>query len=443
MLAVAGVAQARTVNLDQAVHMALQADPRVKEREQLVDAARALLQEAAGHRDLGFDVNAFLGLAPGVQGGFFQGGADSCTTLPCTPRSDAYHPHGVSSWTGLQFKIIKPLYTFGKIRNYAAAAQGNIDVKRADVRIQRINTRLQVMRAYYGYLTARDTRYLLEDVKSRLKGAVDLVQRWLKEGNGRARLSDLYALQTGQALVNKYLAQAQAVEKIALDGLKVLTGVGLHHELQVADQNIQPVAPPTQTLAEMEAQALAQRPEIAQLTAGLSAQRHLVAAHKAEKLPNLYAGVVGTFSYAPGRTRLDNPFIYDPFNSAGLTPVIGVKWDWESGVQPARVARAQAQLNALVQKAALAQQGIPFQVAEAYHRVRADHTSVEQLALGSQAARRWMITSYADFQAGFQKPSKVLEAFKAYVEAQSDYYTAVNDYDMQVAELKRMTGAYQ
>ena len=107
--------QADTINLQQAVEMSLAADPRIKESEQVVEAARGLLQEVQGNMGWRVSANAFVGLAPQVEGGFYQGGAQSCTAFPCTPRSDGNDLNGLSDWTHIGFALIKPLYTFGKV----------------------------------------------------------------------------------------------------------------------------------------------------------------------------------------------------------------------------------------------------------------------------------------------------------------------------------------
>ncbi len=436
-----GAAAAQTMTLDQAVERALERDPRVAETRHLVDAARAMLQEALGSDGLRYDVNTFVGLTEGIDGGFYRGGALSCNATPCTPRSDGGElKDGVSLWTHLEFRIIKPLYTFGKIEHYSAAAQGNVDVKRGDVRLKRNEVRLQVVKAYYGYLAARDTRYLLEDVQKRVSSAENTVQRWLDDQSGKVKQSDLYGLRTGAALVGRYLAQAQAVENVARDGLKLLTGMSPDEELQLADDHIRPVDPPTASLQELQQQAIEKRPEMEQVEAGLRARRALVAAKKADALPNLYAGVVGSMSYSPERDRLDNPYIVDPFNHVGVTPVVGIKWEWSAGSQPAQVAKAQAELEALVSKASFAREGIPFEVAESYYKVKGLQEAVQKLDDGSRAGRRWMISRYADFEGGLEEASKVLEAFQGYVLIQSDYLTTVNDYNNEVAHLKVLAG---
>lgn len=432
------------LTLDEAVERALNHDPRVSEQRHLVDAARALLEEAMGHGALRFEANTFVGLTRGLDGGFFEGGREACVALPCSPRDDVYSfDDGVSLWGNLEFRIVKPLFTFGKIENYSAAAQGKVDVARGDVELRRRQVRLDVMGAYWGFLTARDTRYLLEDVARRMDAALALGEQRLSEDHQGIRPSDVYALRTGKALVQRYLAQARSVETIAREGLRLLTGLEAEENFSVVDEHIAPVDMPALALAELQQQALQKRPEMAQLEAGLRARRALVAAHKAEKLPDVYVGVTGSASYAPGRDRLDNPHVFDPFNYAVVTPMVGLRWEWLSGTQPAKVAHAQAELNALLDKAAFARDGIPFEVAEAYHTAAGLREALQHVRSGSRHGRRWMMGRHADFQAGEEEASQVLEAFQGYVSAHMDYLTLVNDYNMEVARLLNAAGEYR
>ncbi len=424
-----------TLSLDDAVARAVATDPRIEERQHLVSAARALLQKAEGSDDTRVDVNAFVGLTTKIDGGFFAPDG-------VTPRSDSHEYSGVTTWSSVRFSIIKPLYTFGKIEHFADAAKGNIAVKQEDVRIQRADTVIDVMRAYYGYLTARDTRYLFEDVEGRLQKALSLIEGWLESGHGDVRQADLYALQSGLALVKRYHAKAESVEAIALAGLKMLTGIDSSVALQLADRRIAPVDLPPETLEELQQRALERRPEIMQLEAGLQARRSLVSAHRAASLPNIYAGIAGAASYAPRRDKLENPHVYDPFNEYGATPLIGVKWDWAKGVQSAEVAGANAELAALIEKSSFARQGIPFQVAEQYHNVQGYYKAVTELKQGSLSGRRWMVSRYVDFEAGLEDAEAVMAAFQGYVLVYSDYLMTVNDYNMHVARLHYVTGDY-
>lgn len=439
--AFAPVANAEVLTREQAIERAIAADPRIEERAQWVEYARAQLSEARGNAGFMVDFNAFVGLSSSVEGGFFE--ENSCTTNPdgCQVRSDRYDLGGWPSlWNYVELQLIKPLYTFGKIENYAKAAQANIEVKQSDVRLQRGQTIVDVNRAWFGYLAARDTYLFLEDIQRRVEGAVELVEGWLEEGEGNVSQGDLYALKAGRALVARNVAQARGLQQVALAGLKMLTEV---EEVEVADRGLQPLPLPEQDLIALQETAMERRPEVHQLERGLEARRALVAANKAMAKPNLYTGISGIISYSPGRDRLDNPHIYDPFNDWGATPMLGLKWDWQPAVNEAKTAQAREELDALVATAAFARKGIPFQVAEQYYQVQAGRQGVDQMAEGSRDARRWMISTYTDFEAGLEQADALVTAFQGYVLAHTDYLRAVFDYNMGVVQLEYTIGAYE
>ena len=436
-----GPVQAQTVVLDlpQSIERALKTDARIDEKEKLVEAARGLLAEARGGDDWLFNVNSFVGFAPTVRGGLFET-TDSSGNRSVGIPDNAFDINGLSPWYYVDFSFIKPLHTFGKIKHYSKAAAGNIQVKQGDVAIQRGKTLLEVTRAYNGYLAAKDTRLMLEDALKKFKAAVELVQGWLDSGEGEAKQSDLYALKTGVALLQRYIAEASGFENIAQAGLRMLVGVSPEDALELADKRLRPVDLPKGELKALQAQALVQRPEMRQLAAGLQARREWMLAKKSESNPNLYTGVAGVISYSPLRQDLTSVSAYDPFNSAGATPILGLKWEWASGRQPAQVAQARSEMESTVALQAFAQRGIPFQVAEQYHTVHAQYEMVQKLYEGSRSGRRWMISSYADFEAGVEQADKVINAFLGYIQAYSDYLKTVNDYNLSVAKLRVVTG---
>ena len=181
-----GLQAQEKLSLEQAIQLALTHDPRIDEKEAFVRKARGLLQEAEGSEGFRYSVDSFLAIANGVDGGFYDGGDSSCSG-DCTPRDDLYDLNdGLSLWGGLTFSIVKPLATFGRLEGYQEAAQHNIIVKQQDVTLQKDEIGLQVVKAYYGYLAARDSRLLLEDTRNRLGAALDLVTGWLDEGSGDA-----------------------------------------------------------------------------------------------------------------------------------------------------------------------------------------------------------------------------------------------------------------
>ena len=430
------------LDLNDAIKRALNHDPRIDEKESFVTQAKGLLDEAKGSGGFRYSVDSFLAIATGVDGGFYEDGADSCSG-DCTPRDDIYDiDDGYSLWGGLTFSIVKPIGTFGRLENYQRAATHNIVIKQQDVEIQRDSTRLDVVRAYFGFLTARDSRLLLEDTRKRLNGALELVNEWLDEGNGKASQTNRYALEAGLGLIDSKMTEATVLEKIAMDGLKLLTGLQ-SETVVIADRRLKPVALPDREIEEWIELAQQNRPEFKQVEAGLVARRALVEATRANEKPIVFAGVAGSLAYAPGRDTIDNPHVYDPFNHVGVSPLIGLRWQWEQGAQPARVAQAQAELDALVHKASFARQGIPFQVREQHSRMHAKYESMLAMKSSAKSARRWMIAAYTDFEAGLEEADKILTAMQVYVLAYAEYLLIVNDYNNLVSKLQSVSGVYE
>ena len=437
-----GLFAQESLSLEQAIELAMAHDPRIEEKEAFVRKARGLLQEADGGHDLRYTVDSFLAMSTGLDGGFYEGGEDSCSG-DCKPRDDQYDfDDGLSLWGGLKFSIIKPLLTFGRVENYQKAAQNNILIKQQDVTLQRDEIALQVVKAYYGYLTARDSRLLLQGVRKRLTSALELVDQWIEEGSGNATLSDRYALESGIGLLDSFLAEATSLEEIAMAGLKLLTGRS-EDVLELADRRLQPLSMPEESLQDWMDLSLANRVEFKQVEAGLNARRALVEVNRAGTKPIVYAGIAGSLAYAPGRDTLDNPYVYDPFNHAAVSPLLGMRWEWDSGAQPAQVVQAQADLDALVHKASFARMGIPFQVREQYLSMQAKHKSIVAMKKSSKSARRWMIAAYSDFEAGLEDADDIISALQVYVLAYAKYLRAVNDFNYHVSKLKSVSGVFQ
>ncbi len=432
-----------TLNLDQAIEMAMAADPRIDEKKAFVRKAEALLQEAKGTGGLRFSIDSYLAITTGVDGGFYTDGETTCST-DCEPRDDTYDfENGFSLWGTFTFSIIKPLTTFGQLEGYEEAARNNIVVKQQDITLQKEAIKLDVVKAYHGFLAARDGRYLLEDTLKRLQSALHLVQEWMDEDNGKVKLTDQYALEAGVGLVESILAETSALEAIAKEGLKLLVGLDSDEQLELEDSRLTAVPLPSKTLEEWTELALKNRAEFKQVEAGLAARRALVKAKRSSANPVIFAGIAGSAAYSPNRDRLDNPHIYDPFNHVAVSPLIGMRWQWEADAQPARVAQEQAELDALLHKASFAQKGIPFQVAEQYHYVQSKYESLQAMKNSAKSARRWMIAGYTDFEAGLEDAETILTAMQAYVLAYAEYLKKVNDYNNHVAKLNSVSGVYE
>lgn len=439
-MGVAGVGSADTVavNFDEALTLAYQSDARISEKKKLVAAADALLEQVQAARGVIVDVNAALAVTTGHDGGLFESGQPVSNS---SVRDDVYDlSDGLSPWLVVQATLIKPIATFGRISGFRKAARGNVTIKEQDVRITRSKVTMDVAKAYFGFLTARDNRRLLDDIKKKLNGALELAEDALDDPAGKVSQGDVFSLKAGIGLVNKLHSQAQAYEDIALDGLKVLVGLNPTDTLKTKDSRLRTLPLPERSVDDYVQFALENRPEIKQLEGGLKSLRGIVQTKEAEAYPIVFVGVRAQLSYAPDREALNNPFIFDPFNHAAATPLVGLQWKWDPQSHAQRVIQAQSELESVIEKQRFALRGIPFQVREAYRLTEALYYGSKQMRNAAVAARRAMTAHAVAFEAGTGEPAKLLEALRTYALLYSDYLTTVNDYNMQVMTLKTVSG---
>jgi outer membrane protein len=96
-----------------------------------------------------------------------------------------------------------------------------------------------------------------------------------------------------------------------------------------------------------------------------------------------------------------------------------------------------------VHQASFARIGIPFQVREQYFNMQAKYQAIEAMRASSRAARRWMIATYSDFEAGLSPADKIINALQVYVLAYAEYLRAVNDFNNHVSKLRSVSGVFQ
>lgn len=429
---------AEPLTLESAIQLAQQNDVRALEKRFEAEAAAALAQEAEGAGGWLLDMTSALALTTEVEGGFFdQNCNNNCDND--NVRDDLYDADGITPFIAIKAALIKPLYTFGKIENYKAAAEQLVVIKTEDVTLQHAETGMDVVKAWYGNLASIGGIALLTEAMDRLTAAEDIAQGLLDEDEGDISEADLYTLKAGKGLIEKFLAQAEGIQKTAHLGLALLTNQD-PATMELATKRLRPLPLPADSLEDMQERALSQRPEMRQLAAGLKARRSLVQAKQAEGRPNIFAGVAGSVAWAPGRDQIDNPHVYDPFNHYAASPLIGMQWKWQGSRTEAQVTQAEAQLRALEAKGQFASAGIPFQVAEAWFKVEAGHKAHIALNGAARDARRAMLSAYLDFEAGTGEPAKALEALKTYVLTYADFLLTVNNYNNDVINLRRLTG---
>lgn len=423
------------MTLPQLVDLALKYSPEVKATQSDVALAEAQKAEVRGYKFPQFELTGLGGPVPTAR-------------HPKVVGQNIVYPdpkwevNGLTVFGRLDFRVLQPLYSFGKIAHREKAADKYIKVKTAEVDSKRGEVIFRVAEAYYGLILAQQGKDAVKEARSYLSDARERITRLLALKSPTVKDTDPYRLAVYEGGVEKFAAEAEEGAKVAYAALKALIGFGPGQEFQVPQELPEP-APAPGKLEHYVQQALELRPEFTMLKEGKAARELLVKAAKADYYPDFFAAVVGMLAGSPGRKSSPDPFHQDFFNDFGIGPMVGVRWHFDFGITKAKVRQAQEELAKLEHQERTALMGIPIEVAQAYSKVQEHYRASQGLAKAYVNARRWLITAFSNFDMGLGKMEDIFQAFERYGVSRGDYLMSLYQYNLALAQLDKATGAYR
>ena len=418
----------RVLSLDEAVELAVRNSPEIKAEQFAVLIRQSQRAQADAARFAQMDVTIVGGPSPRARGDQMD-------------SPDSKNSVVVDGAFGLAtFSIVQPLYAFGKINNLRAAAEHGMAVEEARVHQKATEVAMLVREAYYGYLLAASLERLALEIGAQLGGTLNKVQRQLDAQVPGVDNVDLFKLQTFQGQLEKQLNDILQGKALALTGLRTLTGLAPSLPIQLADARLQPLERQAPVLEEAISDAQRLRPEFVQAREGVKAFERLVAAAEADYYPLVFVGLFGNLAEATNRSRLSNPFLYDPLMDDILSPVVGMQWHFDLGLTAAKVDEVAAELGQVQQQSALAEQGIPFQVQQAYLELEQHQANITATRKAFRSGRQWLVAAMANFDLGVGEGKDVAEAAVAYAQLHAAYFQAVYNFNLGLARLDHRAG---
>ena len=416
------------LTVDEAVALSVRNSPEIKAEQFAVLMRQSQRAQADAARFAQIDVTIVGGPSPRARGDQFD-------------SPDSKNAAAVSGAFGLAtFNIVQPLYAFGKINNLRAAATHGTAVEEARVHQKATEVAMLVREAYYGYLLAASLENLALEIGVQLGGTLKKVQRQLNAGVPGVDNVDLLKLRTFQGQLEMQLNDIRQGKGLALTGLRTLTGLEPSLPIQLADTRLQPLARQAPTLDESLSDAQRLRPEFVQAREGIQAFERLLAAAEADYYPMIFVGLFGSLAEATNRSRLSNPFLSDPLMDDVLAPVVGMRWHFDLGITAAKVDEVAAELGQVQQQHALAEQGIPFQVRQAYLELEQHQANITATRKAFRSGRQWLVAAVANFDLGVGEGKDVAEAALAYAQLHAAYFQAVYNYNISLAKLDHQAG---
>src|SRR5215475_9617837 len=418
----------RVLSLNESLALAVQNSPQIKEEQFGVLKRQSQRAQADAARFAQLEITGVIGPSPRARGNQIN-------------SPDSQTDPAITGAFGLAtINLVQPLYTFGKIDSLREAAAHGIAASQAQVHEKATQVALLVYEAYYGYLLAVSLENLASEICDQLSSTIDKVQRQLAAGAPGVDNVDLFKLQTFQGELEKQLNDIREGKGLALAGLHTLIGLDPAQPIELAEKALEPRVYDTASVEQYVTDARQMRPEFTQAREGVKAYEKLVDAAKADYYPVLFFGIFGSVAEATNRDRVKNPFIYDRLKDTAVAPVLGVQWKFNLGITAGKVGETQAELGQIQQKQALAEQGIPFQVRQAYLEVQQHQANIEATRKGFRSGRQWLVAASSNFDLGVGQGKDVADAVQAYAKLRAAYFLAVYNYNLGLAKLDHVAG---
>lgn len=429
----------RTFTLRECLELADRNHPNLWAARARVAYAHAQLEEAHWLPFWQWSAQAGMGIAPQIGGsvGFTQS-----PSLALNPgAASGFEPFFTFSISGTV-----PLYTFGKITAAWDAGEANIRVQEWDMARVRDSIRMDVRRAFFGAMFARDARYLAKDILSRIEKALDGVQKRLDKGDTTVDDIDKMRLLVYRDQLLARAGEPDRGEAYAMAALRFFTGV--QTEFDIPDKPLERPVTPLGPIIEYLAAARLYRPEVNQARAGVVARKAQLDLQRARYFPDIGLQLGGGYNIFPSIVPQNNFWVVNGgLNSVGNYGsgfgygfALGARWSLDLLPNAARVAQVESQLEEARSTERYALGGIAVEVENAYATAMEARRREEQWARLEHRSKEWIATVQDGIDLGTKDERALLEPLRVFVDARINHLFALMDANISLSDLARATG---
>jgi outer membrane protein TolC len=444
-------AVAKKYTLDELLELARNRNPGLRAGDAATRGMRAQVVEAKRSWFPQGDLTSFVAPVPRVEcenGSNYSNPDQDVREMNCV-QTNASPSHGAlqyltqfaGAYSRTDVKLVQPLWDFGKISAGVSAAEAGVVVTTGRQDGARADIELNVRKAYWGLKLARELRDMLDEGAGYLDSAQKKIEKQLASGDGSATVTDRLRLRTLRTEIEVRLLEAKRLEEVARSGLRALLGFEPQEDLDVDDQDFEPLEVPQRPLAYYEDEARQSRPEVRTLDYAVKAKRALALLEHRKLYPDLVLIGQLSFAYAPTIDAPQNAFANNPFNGYGGGVAAALRLPLDFGPKLARGDRTRADADEIEARREEALGGVGYEVSKAYLELSEAETRIGEVSKGEKAGKAWVAAVTQSFAVGLADARDFSDALLQSFKMRTFALQAVYDLNVSVAALSRATGA--
>ena len=325
-----------------------------------------------------------------------------------------------------------PVYTGGQLEGAIKAADLGMNASELGLELAKQKVKAGTMAAYYKALQAKNQIKVAQD-------SVNTLTEHLKNVNaqfavGTVAKSDVLGTQVQMANAEQSLITANNNYDVAIASLNNIMGVPTGTELNLTDSLAYTAY--EIPLEECTEYAMLNRPDVLIADYKVAVAREEVKAAKAGYLPQVQVSASKAWAG-------DSAFSENSSRSSGnyWEVGLGLSWNvWDNQVTEAKVRQNKAAVMKAESVAADTRQTGDLEVRTAYLNLKAAEKSINTTKVAVEKAQEDYKIAQVRYSAGVGTNLDVMDAEEKLTQAQTNYYTALYNYNSSKADLDRAMG---
>jgi outer membrane protein TolC len=414
------------------VREALRVDPRMRE-ERMAREAKVLQVSAikAGALLPKFEVSMLMGPAPGLKTSVENG--DTVETWDFTK---------LGPFLGADFSIAQPL-NYGQLETGLKAARADLRQKEMDIANKELRKSVELQEYYYGYLLALELKKLVLDAQAQLRKAQEKMETALEDEDEGVSQQDVLEIKAGFFEVDKGVADAEmGLRKVRL-ATRFALGLDDSTFFVPAESALTARGDAVPSLDSLKSLARHLNPDLRRLQAGLEGMDMQMELAAAKLGPEFF--IMGQFTYAKSwagdRTSINSDaFAQDPVNTISGALGLGVKYKLNLWSTWENYKKVRAEYRVLKHKESYAFEGTDLLVEEKYLEWENCRDKYESVRRSLQATEGILKGVALQYEIDPSRSDALVSAYKKNLYMQKDYYYAVYNYNIAIANLYAQVG---
>jgi outer membrane protein TolC len=343
-------------------------------------------------------------------------------------------------FTEVDVELLQPIWTFGKLSSITNAARLGVEAERAGHEATTADVLVQIRSLFWGLVLGYELQDLVGEVLTEVDNAESTVQTKLDDGADDVSQTDLFKIQVFRYEVEKRQREVLREVEIGKATLRAAMGLDESVDFELATRSLEQIPVTIDSLDAYVAIALDNRPELAQLRAGIAARSAMVDASARDYLPQFYVGAQLKYNRAPGRFDSKNPFVYNPTNFFRPGVVLGMRWNLNL-IQTRDIVRtAQIEQKALVQQEPILTEGVRLDVRTEYLALREAEQNILESRMALRASQNWLRSETQTFDLGIGEVKDLIDAYQTHSTMRSEHLQNIFSFNTALARLARAVG---